>query len=232
MRTGHGDRRLVPPRVRRPLLHRNPEQRPGDPAAGDGRGRRSRPADGACRWWPPATPTTSTARTPKPRTCCCASTPASSAPTRTGCGWKATSSSSAARRKCTRPSPASKTRSPKASRSPTASTSSWSWASGISRPLHAAGRKNRRTIICASCARPACDRYAERSAGVEMRPTGQLSDEVRQRLERELDVINKLGFPNYFLIVWDFVRYVARAEAFRPRPAARASARWFATRCI
>ena len=27
------------------------------------------------------------------------------------------------------------------------------------------------------------------------------------RLDRELGVINKLGFPNYFLIVWDFVRF-------------------------
>ena len=36
---------------------------------------------------------------------------------------------------------------------------------------------------------------------------GQLSEEVIARLERELDVINKLGFPNYFLIVWDFVRF-------------------------
>jgi DNA polymerase-3 subunit alpha len=37
--------------------------------------------------------------------------------------------------------------------------------------------------------------------------SGELSDEVRQRLDRELDVINKLGFADYFLIVWDFVRY-------------------------
>jgi len=36
---------------------------------------------------------------------------------------------------------------------------------------------------------------------------GRLSDEVLQRLDRELSVINKLGFPNYFLIVWDFVRF-------------------------
>src|SRR4029079_7671337 len=36
--------------------------------------------------------------------------------------------------------------------------------------------------------------------------SGQLSDEVRQRLERELHVIEKLGFCDYFLIVWDFVR--------------------------
>ena len=35
---------------------------------------------------------------------------------------------------------------------------------------------------------------------------GVLSDEVLARLERELSVIKKLGFANYFLIVWDFVR--------------------------
>ena len=36
---------------------------------------------------------------------------------------------------------------------------------------------------------------------------GQLAPEVLSRLRRELDVINKLGFSNYFLIVWDFVRF-------------------------
>jgi len=47
----------------------------------------------------------------------------------------------------------------------------------------------------------------ERYAGNEkMAPGGELSDVVMARLERELEVINKLGFPNYFLIVWDFVR--------------------------
>jgi DNA polymerase-3 subunit alpha len=35
---------------------------------------------------------------------------------------------------------------------------------------------------------------------------GELSEEVMARLDRELSVISKLGFPNYFLIVWDFVR--------------------------
>ena len=39
------------------------------------------------------------------------------------------------------------------------------------------------------------DRYAD----------GKLSDEVMARLDRELGVINKLGFANYFLIVWDYV---------------------------
>lgn len=47
----------------------------------------------------------------------------------------------------------------------------------------------------------------ERYAGNEtMLPGGELSEVVVARLERELGVINKLGFPNYFLIVWDFVR--------------------------
>lgn len=35
---------------------------------------------------------------------------------------------------------------------------------------------------------------------------GELTEEVMARLDRELSVISKLGFPNYFLIVWDFVR--------------------------
>ncbi len=47
------------------------------------------------------------------------------------------------------------------------------------------------------------DRYAD---DPEMMPGGQLAPVVMERLDRELDVINKLGFPNYFLIVWDFVR--------------------------
>ncbi len=47
----------------------------------------------------------------------------------------------------------------------------------------------------------------ERYAGnEEMLPGGELSEVVRQRLDRELGVIGKLGFSNYFLIVWDFVR--------------------------
>jgi DNA polymerase-3 subunit alpha len=36
---------------------------------------------------------------------------------------------------------------------------------------------------------------------------GELSDEVLSRLDRELAVIEKLGYPTYFLIVWDFVRH-------------------------
>ncbi|MDO4568929.1 MAG: DNA polymerase III subunit alpha [Planctomycetia bacterium] len=35
---------------------------------------------------------------------------------------------------------------------------------------------------------------------------GEFSDEVLARLDTELDVIERQGFPNYFLVVWDFVR--------------------------
>ena len=35
----------------------------------------------------------------------------------------------------------------------------------------------------------------------------ELSEEVMARLDRELDVIEKLGYPTYFLIVWDFVHH-------------------------
>lgn len=47
------------------------------------------------------------------------------------------------------------------------------------------------------------DRYADTP---EMYKDGQFAQVVIDRLDRELGVINQLGFPNYFLIVWDFVR--------------------------
>ncbi|MEM9352263.1 MAG: DNA polymerase III subunit alpha [Planctomycetota bacterium] len=40
----------------------------------------------------------------------------------------------------------------------------------------------------------------------------RLSDEVQARLDRELGVINKLGFCDYFLIVWDFVRIAVERD--------------------
>ncbi len=38
-------------------------------------------------------------------------------------------------------------------------------------------------------------------------PEGELAPVVVARLDRELSCINKLGFANYFLVVWDFVRF-------------------------
>ncbi len=46
----------------------------------------------------------------------------------------------------------------------------------------------------------------------EMLKDGVLAEVVMLRLERELSVINKLGFPNYFLIVWDFVRHARECD--------------------
>lgn len=48
------------------------------------------------------------------------------------------------------------------------------------------------------------ERYADEADRWE---EGDLSQEVYDRLNRELGVINKLGFCDYFLIVWDFVRF-------------------------
>jgi DNA polymerase-3 subunit alpha len=36
---------------------------------------------------------------------------------------------------------------------------------------------------------------------------GEISDELRERIDYELSVISSKGFSGYFLIVWDFVRY-------------------------
>jgi DNA polymerase-3 subunit alpha len=46
----------------------------------------------------------------------------------------------------------------------------------------------------------------------EMLPGGELSPRVMKRLDRELSCISKLGFSNYFLIVWDFVRYARERD--------------------
>ncbi|HID21975.1 MAG TPA: DNA polymerase III subunit alpha, partial [Planctomycetaceae bacterium] len=35
----------------------------------------------------------------------------------------------------------------------------------------------------------------------------QVTDEIRQRLDYELSVIDRMGYSSYFLIVWDFVRF-------------------------
>jgi DNA polymerase-3 subunit alpha len=44
-----------------------------------------------------------------------------------------------------------------------------------------------------------------------------LSDEVRERLDYELRVIGEMGFPDYFLVVWDLIRH-ARDQGIRVGP--------------
>jgi DNA polymerase-3 subunit alpha len=41
---------------------------------------------------------------------------------------------------------------------------------------------------------------------------GSVNDDVRHRLEFELNIINQMGFPAYFLIVWDFINYARNSD--------------------
>jgi len=46
---------------------------------------------------------------------------------------------------------------------------------------------------------------------------GELTDEVRHRLDYELGVIADMGFSDYFLVVWDLIRH-AREQGIRVGP--------------
>jgi DNA polymerase III subunit alpha len=54
-------------------------------------------------------------------------------------------------------------------------------------------------------------------AGVQERYADAVTDEVRERMSMELDVIRETGFSAYFLIVWDLIR-AARADGVRVGP--------------
>jgi len=58
--------------------------------------------------------------------------------------------------------------------------------------------------------------------GVQRR-YGHISGEVAARLAYELDVIKNMGFANYFLVVWDFIRF-ARQEGILVGPGRGSSA--------
>ena len=46
--------------------------------------------------------------------------------------------------------------------------------------------------------------------GLNKRLNGKVSKEYVDRLKYELDVINKMGFVDYFLIVYDYVLYAKK----------------------
>ncbi len=46
--------------------------------------------------------------------------------------------------------------------------------------------------------------------GLKKKLKGDIPDEYRARLELELEVIKKMGYSSYFLIVWDFINYSKR----------------------
>ena len=48
--------------------------------------------------------------------------------------------------------------------------------------------------------------------GLNKRLGGNVSDIYQERLDYELEIINKMGFCNYFLIVWDYVKYAKKND--------------------
>jgi DNA polymerase-3 subunit alpha len=53
--------------------------------------------------------------------------------------------------------------------------------------------------------------------GARERYGDPLPDDARERIEHELRIIEEMGFPAYFLIVWDLIRY-AREQRIRTGP--------------
>ncbi len=70
------------------------------------------------------------------------------------------------------------------------------------------------------CYRGAHDRFG---------PT--LTDEQNERLEYELRVINEMGFADYFLVVWDLIKY-ARDRGIRVGPGRGSAAGCFIAYCL
>ena len=60
---------------------------------------------------------------------------------------------------------------------------------------------------------------------------GSETPELRQRLEFELKTIEEMGFPDYFLIVWDFIRF-ARAEGISVGPGRGSAAGSLVAYCL
>lgn len=46
--------------------------------------------------------------------------------------------------------------------------------------------------------------------GLTKRLNGTIPDNYKQRLSYELSVINEMGFPNYFLVVYDFIKFAKK----------------------
>ncbi|MDH5616540.1 MAG: DNA polymerase III subunit alpha, partial [Acidimicrobiia bacterium] len=53
--------------------------------------------------------------------------------------------------------------------------------------------------------------------GAHQRYGDSFSPEITDRLEHELRIVDEMGFPAYFLIVWDLIRY-AREHGIRTGP--------------
>ena len=60
---------------------------------------------------------------------------------------------------------------------------------------------------------------------------GGISEEVEARMKKELDVIEKMGFAQYFLIVWDFVHF-AKENGIRVGPGRGSAAGSIVSYCL
>ncbi len=77
-----------------------------------------------------------------------------------------------------------------------------------------------KTYLLKLCREGLVSRYAKRS---EWTTDSSFQQEARDRLEFELSVIDSMGFNDYFLIVWDFVRF-AHEQGIRTGPGRGSSA--------
>ncbi len=66
--------------------------------------------------------------------------------------------------------------------------------------FHVPEGKNAWEYLCELCRKGLAERYHP------------VTDEAMQRLESELNIIHSMGFVDYFLIVWDYVRYARSAK--------------------
>lgn len=67
--------------------------------------------------------------------------------------------------------------------------------------------------------------------GLERRFRGGIPEGYQERLDREIDVIRKMGFASYFLIVWDFISY-ARGKGIPVGPGRGSAAGSLVSYCL
>lgn len=67
--------------------------------------------------------------------------------------------------------------------------------------------------------------------GLEKRSKGKIEHHYQQRLNFELDVIIKMGFENYFLLIWDIIRF-AKSQAIPVGPGRGSAAGSLVSYCL
>lgn len=62
------------------------------------------------------------------------------------------------------------------------------------------------------CSNPSKYLFELSKAGLNRRLGGKVSDKYRKRLSYELKIIDEMGFSNYFLVVYDFIKYAKQHD--------------------